>query len=321
MADGDGAIRAAVSEVFPDALMAMCWFHRKHASKRHMGKYSACSHFTLFALFFVCLRKVEKSIPTHLQGDIGRPRTIPKLRNRSRNVQRHLGSAGEEVRRRIWLSFWGGEESHAWFPHPLFQEDVRDFKDAKWLLAGFHPTSTSDKQPYGKVRVSYSHYFCNYILIRTILVITSLFALFCYWKGNNFLFALFRVNQHFKKSYTEYKRLNIVQSSKKLCDFLKEYDLDYRKEKEPTVGSFWRRRRRTSTNISMCSPRRTWQSRSQSKLNFIFCIRTILVLIRTLFFWKFPLNRTLFLLLIRTIFAIVAIIWCRKVFNILFLNR
>ena len=101
MADGDGAIRAAVSEVFPDALMAMCWFHCKHASKRHMGKYSACSHFTLFALFFVCLRKVEKSIPTHLQGDIGRPRTIPKLRNRSRNVQRHLGSAGEEVRRRI----------------------------------------------------------------------------------------------------------------------------------------------------------------------------------------------------------------------------
>ena len=63
-----------------------------------------------------------------------------------------------------------------------------------------------------------------------------LFALFCYWKGNNFLFALFRVNQHFKKSYTEYKRLNIVQSSKKLCDFLKEYDLDYRKEKEPTVA-------------------------------------------------------------------------------------
>ena len=250
---GDGwrrwAIRAAVSEVFPDALMAMCWFHCKHASKRHMGKYSACSHFTLFALFFVCLRKVEKSIPTHLQGDIGRPRTIPKLRNRSRNVQRHLGSAGEEVRRRIWLSFWGGEESHAWFPHPLFQEDVRDFKDAKWLLAGFHPTSTSDKQPSGKVRVSYSHYFCNYILIRTILVIISLFALFCYWKGNNFLFALFcywkgnnflfalfRVNQHFKKSYTEYKRLNIVQSSKKLCDFLKEYDLDYRKEKEPTVA-------------------------------------------------------------------------------------
>ena len=55
MADGDGAIRAAVSEVFPDALMAMCWFHCKHASKRHMGKYSACSHFTLFALFFVCL--------------------------------------------------------------------------------------------------------------------------------------------------------------------------------------------------------------------------------------------------------------------------
>ena len=176
---GDGAIRAAVSEVFPDALMAMCWFHCKHASKRHMGKYSACSHFTLFALFFVYLRKVEKPIPTHLQGDIGRPRTVPKLRNWSRNVQRHLGSAGEEVRRRIWLSFWGGEESHAWFPHPLFQEDVRDFKDAKWLLAGFHPTSTSDKQPSGKVRVSYSHYFCNYILIRTILVIISLFALFC----------------------------------------------------------------------------------------------------------------------------------------------
>ena len=190
----------------------------------------------LIRTIFVCLRKVEKSIPTHLQGDIGRPRTILKLRNRSRNVQRHLGSAGEEVRRRIWLSFWGGEESHAWFPHPLFQEDVRDFKDAKWLLAGFHPTSTSDKQPSGKVRVSYSHYFCNYILIRTILVIISLFALFCYWKGNNFLFALFRVNQHFKKSYTEYKRLNIVQSSKKLCDFLKEYDLDYRKEKEPTVA-------------------------------------------------------------------------------------
>ena len=57
-----------------------------------------------------------------------------------------------------------------------------------------------------------------------------------YFKKNNFLFALFRVNQHFKKSYTEYKRLNIVQSSKKLCDFLKEYDLDYRKEKEPTVA-------------------------------------------------------------------------------------
>ena len=82
-------------------VILLCWFHCKHANKRHMGKYSACSHFTLFALFFVCRRKVEKSIPTHLQGDIGRPRTIPKLRNRSRNVQRHLGSAGEEVRRRI----------------------------------------------------------------------------------------------------------------------------------------------------------------------------------------------------------------------------
>ena len=59
--------------------------------------------------------------------------------------------------------------------------------------------------------------------IRTILVIIS-------------LFALFRVIQHFKKSYTEYKRLSVVQSSKKLGDFLKEYDLDYRKEKEPTVA-------------------------------------------------------------------------------------
>ena len=74
--------------------------------------------------------------------------------------------------------------------------------------------------------VFYPHYFGNYILIRTILLL----------KGNHFLFALFRVNQHFKKSYTEYKRLNVVQSSKKLGDFLKEYDLDYRKEKEPTVA-------------------------------------------------------------------------------------
>ena len=45
MADGDGAIRAAVSEVFPDALMAMCWFHCKHASKRHTLPYS---HYFLF---------------------------------------------------------------------------------------------------------------------------------------------------------------------------------------------------------------------------------------------------------------------------------
>ena len=44
MADGDGAIRAAV---FPDALMAMCWFHCKRACKRNLGKYPSwsCSHF------------------------------------------------------------------------------------------------------------------------------------------------------------------------------------------------------------------------------------------------------------------------------------
>ena len=39
MADGDGAIRAAVTEVFPDTLKAMCWFHCKQACKRNMGKY------------------------------------------------------------------------------------------------------------------------------------------------------------------------------------------------------------------------------------------------------------------------------------------
>ena len=44
MADGDGVIRAAV---FPDALMAMCWFHCKRACKRNLGKYPSwsCSHF------------------------------------------------------------------------------------------------------------------------------------------------------------------------------------------------------------------------------------------------------------------------------------
>ena len=43
------------------------------------------------------------------------------------------------------------------------------------------------------------------------------------------------MNQHFKKSYTEYKRLNVVQASKKLGEFLQEYDLDYRQEKEATL--------------------------------------------------------------------------------------
>ena len=43
------------------------------------------------------------------------------------------------------------------------------------------------------------------------------------------------MNQHFKKSYTEYRRLNVVQSCKKLSEFLKEYDLDYREENDPTV--------------------------------------------------------------------------------------
>lgn len=46
----------------------------------------------------------------------------------------------------------------------------------------------------------------------------------------------FRVNAHFKQSYSEYKKLNTVQSYKKLCDFLREYDTDYRKEEEPTVS-------------------------------------------------------------------------------------
>ena len=45
MADGDGAIRAAVTEVFPDTLKAMCWFHCKQACKRNMGKYPYSHYF------------------------------------------------------------------------------------------------------------------------------------------------------------------------------------------------------------------------------------------------------------------------------------
>ena len=56
MADGDGAIRAAVTEVFPDALKAMCWFHCKQASKRNLGNYPSCPHLSLFALFFSAIK-------------------------------------------------------------------------------------------------------------------------------------------------------------------------------------------------------------------------------------------------------------------------
>ena len=69
------------------------------------------------------------------------------------------------------LFFSVGKESHSWFPDPLLQEDVRVIEDSQWLLARIHSTSTSDKQPSGKVRVSFSHYFGNYILVHTILLL------------------------------------------------------------------------------------------------------------------------------------------------------
>ena len=136
MADGDGAIRAAV---FPDALMAMCWFHCKRACKRNLGKYPSwsCSH-------FFCLSQASWKASSHTSS-----RMYWKTWNSSEIMSLILPI----------LFFSVGKESHSWFPDPLLQEDVRVIEDSQWLLARIHSTTTSDKQPSGKVRVSFSHYF------------------------------------------------------------------------------------------------------------------------------------------------------------------
>jgi len=57
---------------------------------------------------------------------------------------------------------------------------------------------------------------------------------------NSFLyvFALlfFRVNLHFKKSFTEYRKLSFQDSHKKILEFMREYDEDYRVETDLTVS-------------------------------------------------------------------------------------
>ena len=48
----------------------------------------------------------------------------------------------------------------------------------------------------------------------------------------NFYFGFFSANGHFKRSYTEYKKLSLVDAIHKIFDFLSEYDLNYRPETE-----------------------------------------------------------------------------------------
>lgn len=63
----------------------------------------------------------------------------------------------------------------------------------------------------------------------------NVFALF-YLKSLCFRTIFFRVNLHFKKSYTEYRKLSFQDSHKKVLEFMREYDEDYRADSELTVS-------------------------------------------------------------------------------------